>query len=124
MTAPLQHLPDSEGEALCGAPHEIRLTFFASTFSTVTCSDCITARFEKEPSRPLTSVAMHPPNTEVVLELEALLEQAKSGDLRSFAFAGLHKDGLYTTTHVGTSDMLRVVGAMRRLEHEILTSVE
>jgi hypothetical protein len=55
---------------------------------------------------------------------EDLLEQCRSGEVRGFAVACAHFNGLASTTIVGTADSYAVQGALVQIQHKIARVIE
>lgn len=64
------------------------------------------------------------PNIQVVAVLADLLEQAKSGELQSVAFAGQCADGAMITGFTSSDDVFSTIGALRLVEHRLMENIE
>lgn len=80
-------------------------------------------KMDGEPE-PLPKVVEFDPRAErrqdVIEKLERMLEQARAGDLISFAYAGTHRDGCFSTGFTGTDDQAKRIGALQMLVHRLL----
>lgn len=56
---------------------------------------------------------------DVIEKLERMLEQAKAGDLISFAYAATHLDGCFSTGYTATDDQAKRIGALHILMHKL-----
>lgn len=62
-----------------------------------------------------------PRNAELIKMLESLLEEARSGDMVSGAFAGAHPDGtIFTCWTVGDTAKSQLAGATLQLQHRFM----
>lgn len=64
------------------------------------------------------------PNAQVVAVLADLLEQAKTGELQSFAFASQCSDGAMVTGFTDSTDVFAMIGALRLVEYKLLGGIE
>lgn len=56
---------------------------------------------------------------DVIEKLECMLEQAKAGDLISFAYAATHLDGSFSSGFTGTDDQAKRIGSLYILVHRL-----
>ena len=56
----------------------------------------------------------------LVQQIEELLNEAKNGDLKSLAIAGVYHDSRFATSWVNSDDTLLMVGAIGVLQHEFI----
>lgn len=56
---------------------------------------------------------------DVIEKLERMLEQAKAGDLISFAYAATHLDGSFSNGFTGTDDQAKRIGSLYVLVHRL-----
>lgn len=64
-----------------------------------------------------------PRNVELIEMLESLIEEARSGEMVSGAFAGAHPDGtIFTCWTVGDTAKSQLAGAVSQLQFRFMTA--
>lgn len=83
--------------------------------------DNLNPNTEMQKSRQLNPVEiLQKPNPDVIAELENLLEQAKSGELRSIVYVVSTNDLCTGNGWANIENIMRIIGELRVLEAELI----
>ena len=69
-------------------------------------------------------LVLNEPDPEVIECLQGLLDEARTGKLKTIALAGISSDGFIRVCWRGQSPATHVLGALRRLEFDMLRAIE